>query len=261
MSSGKKDENINTGKDEKDLTSEKTAVDVEQKEAPNSEDTEVKENNEASMSEEEVLKIIGKISQSPELLDKFAGLFSQQPNVEKVIVSNADDAMVTIFHMDQCASGIDTPVKYGNGKIKKFRNFGEKWDISLKEFEQEFVNSPVASRLFVQRILIVGDNCPQEVRERCDLLYGEDDFLTPIQYKKLTKLSKEELCGIFSLVNMPQKELIVRKFAELIDGGESVDYDKVEALNEISKHFVEKGEEGMFAHILKALLDAKVKNY
>lgn len=197
--------------------------------------------------------IFDAMEKDPDLKGKFAAMFPQT-NVQNIVMKRAEDEMMTVRHMIQCAKGISTPITYGSGKIKKFYNFGETFDISVKEFEQEFAPTPLVRALLQQRILIVGENCPEEVRKRLELNYQEGEFLTEDQLKNLLLIPTKELCEIFESLCMSQKEIVLGAIANDVENGaRNITREKVEEINKVSKKFVDSGKKGMLAPVLERL--------
>lgn len=171
--------------------------------------------------------------------------------VQKLIYQNAGDQMITLYHLYPNR----TPVYYGNGRKKVFNKFGEKWSISVREFEQEFAPTPVAEMLLKQKTLVLGSDCPDEVRERLDIDYTDGKLITPEVYKILLGLNTDEVCQLFEDVCIEHKQLMVQIFCDDLEAtkGQHCQREKIKALNDISKKYVEAGKPGMFASLLKAI--------
>ena len=122
------------------------------------------------------------------------------------------DEKVTVICMEKCGPGICVAVKYGprGEKIRKWRSYGEKVDMSVREFEQELAPSPVGKILLDKRIIVVGDNCPKEIRDRLKLNYEDGEFLSPDQVEDLLNLPIDTICDIFENLCLNQKEMIAK---------------------------------------------------
>lgn len=182
-----------------------------------------------------------------------------QPAVQAVVYKNAGDEMMTVIHL----SSSRTPVSYGNGKKKVFERFGDKFSISVREFEQEFAPSPVADALLKQKILAVGEDCPKDIRERLDIDYNDGELLTPARYKQLVSLNTPELIDVFTPLCREHKMLVARLFMDDFEsnGGRNCQREKIKALNDISKQCVGEGEKGFFATLLSWITEKEEKEY
>lgn len=194
-----------------------------------------------------------------------------EPDVEpvetapaSVVYANPGDKMMTLIHL--CFSR--TPVHYGNGKVKVFNKFGDKFSLSVREFEQEFASSSVGSALLEQRLIAVCDDCPADTRERLDLEYGKGEILNPKTVKGLFTMPDEQLCEVFENLCMEHKALVVQYFANDLEppqmggtNGFHCSRAKIKKLNDISKKYVKEGERGMFASILEQITRAEEENY
>lgn len=180
------------------------------------------------------------------------------PVVQKVLYANAGDEMMTVVHLYPSR----TPVSYGNHKKKVFERFGDRFSLSVREFEQEFAPAPVANALLEQRLLVVGDDCPQEIRDRMGLNYGTKELLDPVTAQTLVSLPADELCEVFRALCMEHKRLAIKLFADDFEkGGRNCQRDKLLKLNEVSKEFVEPGERGMCADLLDEITRKEEKSY
>lgn len=180
------------------------------------------------------------------------------PVVPQVVYANPGDQMMTVIHLDLGANY----VSYGNGKQKVFKNFGDKWSISVREFEQEFAPSTVGTLLLQQRLLAVGDDCPQETRDRLDLNYGKKELLTLKQKSAIYTMPEDELVDLFNGLCYEHKVLVARCFADDFEnGGFHCERSKIKRLNDASKAFVQKGERGMFAPLLEQITHAEEEDY
>ena len=181
------------------------------------------------------------------------------PVVQAVVYKNAGDEMMTVIHL----SSSRTPVSYGNGKKKVFERFGDKFSLSVREFEQEFAPSPVVDALLKQKILAVGDDCPNEIRERLDIDYSNGKLLTPKQYKELVTLDTAELKDVFEHLCKEHKVLVARLFMDdfELNEGRNCQHEKIKALNDISKKDVAEGERGLFAGLLEDITAKEAMHY
>ena len=179
--------------------------------------------------------------------------------VQKIIVQSAGDQMMTVIHL----YAQRTPIPYSNGKKKVFNRFGEKWSISVREFEQEFAPSPVADALLKQKIIAVGDDCPQEVRDRLDIDYDFSQLITPERYKTLLTLGIDEVCALFEQLCFEHKQFMAKCFVDDFENndGRNCQREKIKALNDLSKKYVEGGERGMFASLLEDVTNKEKKQY
>lgn len=182
-----------------------------------------------------------------------------QPVVQAVVYKNAGDEMMTVIHL----SSSRTPVSYGNGKKKVFERFGDRFSLSVREFEQEFAPAPVADALLKQKILAVGEDCPKEIRERLDIDFDDNELLTPTRYKELMKLDKDAVCELFEQLCIEHKRLVARLFMDDFEGNQGLNCqrDKIMALNEISKRGLGEGERGLFAGLLEDISAKEAANY
>lgn len=175
-----------------------------------------------------------------------------------VVYANPGDKMMTVIHL--CFSR--TPVHYGNGKVKVFNKFGDKFSLSVREFEQEFASSAVGSALLEQRLLAVCDDCPDETRERLDLEYKKGELLNPQTVKALYTMPDSQLCEVFENLCMEHKILVAKYFADDFEnGGFHCSRAKIKKLNDISKKYVEEGQRGLFAGLLEQITHAEEENY
>lgn len=185
----------------------------------------------------------------------------EQPIVKEVLYTNSGDKMMSIIHL----STGRTPVSYGNGKKKVFKGYGDKFSISTREFEQEFAPSSVGEALLKQKILAVGEDCPQEIKDRLDINFDEKELLSPRAYRELLTLPTEDVCNLFKDLCMEHKYMVVRCFADDLEtnDGRNCHRDKITKLNDISKAYVnvERGERGMFANILEEMSNRESKKY
>lgn len=180
------------------------------------------------------------------------------PSPTQIIYANPGDKMMTVIHLDFGANY----VSYGNGKQKVFNHFGDKWSISVREFEQEFAPSPVGALLLQQRLLTVGDDCPQETRDRLDLNYEKNELLNPNQIKTIYTMPEDELVELFKELCYEHKILVARYFADDFEnGGFHCERTKIKKLNDASKAYVKDGERGMFAPLLEQITHAEEENY
>lgn len=183
----------------------------------------------------------------------------EEPPVKRVVYQNAGDQMMTVIHLYSQR----TPVTYGNGKKKVFNRFGERFSISVREFEQEFATSPVGEALLQQKILAIGEDCPKEIRERLDIDYSAKELITPERYRTLLSLEKDEVVELFESLCFEHKQLMAKIFADDFESneGRNCQRDKIKALNDVSKKYVSAGEKGMFAAILQAISDKEEADY
>ena len=194
----------------------------------------------------------------PEIINAAENEPIETPQVQPVLYANAGDRIMTVIHL----SFSRTPVYYGNGKKKVFNKFGEKWSISVREFEQEFAPSSVPTALFEQKVITVGEDCPKDIRERMELGYQPNEILSERQARELFSMSDDELCELFDTLCLEHKRLIVKCFADdLENGGLHCDRNRLLKLNDISKNYVEDGQRGMFANILEEITYNEAQNY
>lgn len=184
---------------------------------------------------------------------------TEEPPVQRVIYQNAGDQMMTIVHLYSQR----TPVSYGNGKKKVFNRFGEKFSISVREFEQEFASSPVGEALLKQKILAVGEDCPKEIRERLDIDYSANELITPDRYRTLLSLDTQDAIELFETLCFEHKQLMAKIFADDFESndGRNCQREKIKALNDVSKKYVNAGETGMFALLLEAISEKEKAEY
>lgn len=183
---------------------------------------------------------------------------ASEPVTQTILYTNAGDQMMTVVHL--CLSR--TPVSYGNGKKKVFNTYGEKFSISVREFEQEFAPSPVGTALLEQRVLVVSDDCPAEVRDRMNLNYKDGELLTLNRLNALFGMSLDELCELFEALCVEHKSLVVQKFMDDFEaGGRNCDRQKLLKLNELSKKYVKDGSRGMFASLLEDVTNKESQTY
>lgn len=181
-----------------------------------------------------------------------------QPVVQAVVYKNAGDEMMTVIHL----SSSRTPVAYGNGKKKVFERFGDKFSISVREFEQEFAPTPVVDALLKQKILAVGEDCPKEIRDRLDIDYNDGELLTPARYRELVRLELPQLIEVFKPLCKEHKLLVARIFMDDFEsGGQNCQYEKIKALNDISKEGLGQGERGAFATLLDWITEKESQKY
>ena len=110
------------------------------------------------------------------------------------------------------------------------------------------MNENVLRRLKDRRLVVI-DGLDESERERYDLNYSDGELVSQDIYYKLFSLSEDNVAKIFKMACYRHKQLIATLYYdEYISGGNRVNQQFIQRLNELSKE-VEK--EGMFKAMLK----------
>lgn len=190
--------------------------------------------NEKTFSEDEVKKLIAEAVAN-------AMKNIQQP---QIIVKESKDQEVTLLYMGCVAEGAKVYLGDNFGYIQ---GRGGMLTINKRLFLQN-MNENVLRRLKDRRLVVI-DGLDESERERYDLNYSDGELVSQDIYYKLFSLSEDNVAKIFKMACYRHKQLIATLYYdEYISGGNRVNQQFIQRLNELSKE-VEK--EGMFKAMLK----------
>lgn len=175
----------------------------------------------------------------------------QEPVVQAVPVQY-QEPMVRLLYLDSAIENNEIPI--GGGRI--ITGSGRTFSVKLSDFEGVFL-TPLVTKLLKERKFIVLDGLTPEQRMQYGVDYREGEIVkNEAMFEFFLTGPVDKVKAAFAALCPDHRELVSRRFLEAFENGDNrFTRDRIEALNEISKHDYADGT-GAFTPILKAINDA-----